>query len=88
MNPGKNSAATGNNDGWFRGETAGMPLNPDAYQIRDLPAIYHNNSTTFTSVDGLHQWKDPRTLTMTNVPNSRQPILSPNNDDLLWLMQH
>ena len=77
------------NDGWFMVDMESYdPANPGGLQIRDLPAIYHNSATTFSFADGhaeFHRWRDARTLNLKFV-KSGQP--TPNNRDVLWLMEH
>jgi len=77
------------NDGWLKLDTGGyFPVNPVAWQITDLPAIYHNNATTFSFVDGhaqFRRWLDPKTLQLKYTGGS-QP--TPHNQDVLWLMEH
>ena len=68
------------NDGWFRSPTA-------PYQVGDLPAIYHgNSSSTFAYADGHaepHRWRDAKFIALT----SAQTTL-PGNHDALWMWQH
>jgi prepilin-type N-terminal cleavage/methylation domain-containing protein/prepilin-type processing-associated H-X9-DG protein len=68
------------NDGWFRSPTA-------AYNLQDLPAIYHgNNSSAFGFADGhaeLHRWRDGRFIALTS-----GGLTLPNSADALWLWEH
>lgn len=77
------------NDGWLKLDTAGYsPLNPSAWKITDLPAIYHNNATTFSFADGhaeFHRWLDGRTMQLKYSGGSQS---TPENRDILWLMEH
>jgi prepilin-type N-terminal cleavage/methylation domain-containing protein/prepilin-type processing-associated H-X9-DG protein len=78
-------------DGWFRVETDG--LNPDGSmdmtkaEVGNLPAIYHNNGTSYTFADGhaeIHRWLDPAFIALT-FNNGTQPLNSP---DVFWLVTH
>ncbi len=57
----------------------------------DIPAFYHNDSSTLSFADGhaeMHEWKDPRTLAlMKHVRGTPgQPSNSqPNNEDIVYL---
>jgi prepilin-type N-terminal cleavage/methylation domain-containing protein/prepilin-type processing-associated H-X9-DG protein len=77
------------NDGWLKLDTSGYnPLEPSAWTITDLPAIYHNNASAFSFADGhaeFHKWRDPKTLSL-NYAGRSQP--TPGNKDVLWLMEH
>jgi prepilin-type N-terminal cleavage/methylation domain-containing protein/prepilin-type processing-associated H-X9-DG protein len=68
------------NDGWFRSPTA-------AYNVQDLPAIYHgNNSSSFAFADGhaeLHRWRDSRFIALT----SGGAVLA-GNQDAFWMWEH
>jgi prepilin-type N-terminal cleavage/methylation domain-containing protein/prepilin-type processing-associated H-X9-DG protein len=67
------------NDGWFW--SPGSPTN-----IRDLPAIFHGNSTSFSYVDGhaeLHKWTDGRFIALTS--GNSVPGGSPDES---WLFIH
>lgn len=67
------------NDGWFW-----SPASPT--NVRDLPAIFHGNSTSFSFADGhseLHKWTDGRFIALTsgnNVPGG--------SPDEAWLFTH
>ena len=77
------------NDGWFMVAMETYdPHNLAGLKIRDLPAIYHNRATAFTFADGhaeFHRWLDGRTL---KLKFSKQGQSTPNNHDVLWLMEH
>jgi prepilin-type processing-associated H-X9-DG protein len=48
----------------------------------------HNNASSFAFADGhteYHQWRDTNTLAL-KFKKAAQP--TPNNLDVLWLMQH
>ena len=67
------------NDGWFW--SPGSPTN-----VRDLPAIFHGNSTSFSFVDGhaeLHKWTDGRFIALTS--GNSVPGGSPDEG---WLFIH
>jgi prepilin-type N-terminal cleavage/methylation domain-containing protein/prepilin-type processing-associated H-X9-DG protein len=69
--------STSLNDGWFWSPTGwGLTVAP-----RDLPAVFHGGSTSFSFADGhsqLHKW---------NAPLSPQPA-GPPTADIVWLSQH
>jgi prepilin-type N-terminal cleavage/methylation domain-containing protein/prepilin-type processing-associated H-X9-DG protein len=84
-------------DGWFRVETGGYnsngSVNPGSTTIANLPAIYHNNSSSFSFADGhaeIHKWRDGNFLSLVfngssqSVPNAA----STGNPDAVWLMTH
>jgi len=77
------------NDGWFMVDMRYYtPSNLNDLQVRDLPAIYHDNASSFAFADGhaeYHLWKDPRTLLL-KFKKAAQP--TPGNLDILWLMEH
>jgi prepilin-type processing-associated H-X9-DG protein len=61
-------------------------LNPRLLTWRTMPGMYHSRSGTFSFADGhieSHRWRDPRTL-----PTVAYGTASPNNKDLLWILQH
>ena len=68
------------NDGWFWSPAS-------ATNIRDLPAIFHGNSTSFSYADGhaeLHKWTDGRFIALTS-GSGGVPGGSP---DEAWLFNH
>ncbi len=77
------------NDGWFMVSMESYnPNDLSGLEVRDLPAIYHNRASSFTFADGhaeFHRWLDGSTLALKFV-KSGQPV--PDNQDVLWLMQH
>jgi prepilin-type N-terminal cleavage/methylation domain-containing protein/prepilin-type processing-associated H-X9-DG protein len=77
------------NDGWFMVDMESYDPNDLAgLRVRDLPAIYHNRASSFTFADGhaeFHQWKNSQTL---NLKFNRGGHATPNNLDVLWLMEH
>ena len=57
------------------------------YNLRDLPAIFHNQSSSFAYADGhseLHKWHDGFFITLTSGGNTQYPGLG----DADWLWQH
>ncbi|MDD5139546.1 MAG: hypothetical protein PHY43_04700 [Verrucomicrobiales bacterium] len=80
------------NDGWFRVETSGYsPLNLADLTITDLPAVYHNDATSFTFADGhseFHRWRGLQKLALKMAGGKRQAIPAPNDQDVQWLMEH
>jgi prepilin-type N-terminal cleavage/methylation domain-containing protein/prepilin-type processing-associated H-X9-DG protein len=84
-------------DGWFRIETSGYnangTVNPANTKVANLPAIYHNQSSSFSFADGhaeIHKWRD---LNFINLPfnGSSQSIphaATTGNPDAVWLMTH
>jgi len=77
------------NDGWFMVDMESYdPNNLAGLKVRDLPAIYHNKTTSFTFADGhaeSHRWLDGRTLALKFARNGQS---TPDNQDVLWLMEH
>ncbi len=77
------------NDGLFMVDMETYnPTNLAGLKVRDLPAMYHNGSSSFTFADGhaeFHHWLDARTRSLKSVSEG-QP--APNNRDVLWLMEH
>jgi prepilin-type N-terminal cleavage/methylation domain-containing protein/prepilin-type processing-associated H-X9-DG protein len=68
------------NDGWFWGPKA-------AYNVQDLPAIYHgNNSSSFSFADGhaeLHTWHDGKFVALT-----KGSAVLAGSADALWMWNH
>jgi len=77
------------NDGWFMVDMETYdPKNLAGLRVRDLPAIYHNNASAFTFADGhaeFHRWRSAETLGLKAKRNGQN---TPNNPDILWLMEH
>jgi prepilin-type N-terminal cleavage/methylation domain-containing protein/prepilin-type processing-associated H-X9-DG protein len=77
------------NDGWFKVDTKGYkPMDPADWTITDLPAIYHNNASSFSFADGhseFHRWQNPKTQSL---QYSGGAISTPDNQDILWIMEH
>lgn len=84
-------------DGWFRIETAGYnangTVNPANTTVANLPAIYHNNCSSFSFADGhaeIHKWRDGNFIHLgfnggsQSVPNAA----ASGNPDATWLMTH
>jgi len=84
-------------DGWFRVETAGYnangTVNAAATTVANLPAIYHNNCSSFSFADGhveIHKWRDAGFISLAfngssqSVPNAA----TTGNPDAVWLMTH
>jgi prepilin-type N-terminal cleavage/methylation domain-containing protein/prepilin-type processing-associated H-X9-DG protein len=78
------------NDGEMVVGMTGYPDRPASWMLVDYPASYHNRAAGLSFADGhseIKKWQDPRTtpilkkgqLLSLNVP-------SPNNKDMLWLM--
>ncbi len=68
------------NDGWFYicvdGYNSGGTINESLLNVYDLPAIYHNDSSSFAFADGhagLHHWEGGAVM---------------NDNDIIWLMTH
>ena len=81
----------GINDGIFSckyGEAVGSE------QWQDLPASYHNKSSTFSYCDGhseIHKWVDPRTYSYLPVGNGLTPwngAVLIKSADYEWVMEH
>lgn len=84
-------------DGWFRVDTGGYngngTVNPANTKVANLPAIYHNNCSSFSFADGhaeIHKWHDGNFIALTFngstqlVPNAA----TTGNPDAVWLMTH
>jgi prepilin-type N-terminal cleavage/methylation domain-containing protein len=80
------------NDAFFFVDMAGMANPPTSYgaiYIGDFPASYHANGGGLSYADGhseIHRWKDPRTMPAIN-PDNKWSVASPNNQDMVWLME-
>ena len=69
----------GINDGWFWVQSDNATL------VRDLPAIYHNNATSFSFADGhaeQHKWRDGNFIALT------AGGVNLTSTDVDWLKQH
>jgi prepilin-type N-terminal cleavage/methylation domain-containing protein len=78
------------NDGFFWVDMRGVG-NPPATYIGEFPALWHNESCSFSFADGRvepHQWLDPRTKPPRNLSGLNYGNSSPNNADMDWLMAH
>lgn len=78
-------------DGYFAVNMTGYPDAPRTIIWVNYPANYHGNAAGLAFADGhseIHRWRDPRT-TPALTPGKRMPlnVSSPNNEDLLWLME-
>jgi len=80
------------NDGWFAVDMGSFdPWKPQAHQIVDYPASYHNGAVSFAFADGhaeVKKWVDARTRPplKLGVPLALgQP--SPNNKDVDWMQE-
>ena len=70
---------------------SGYPNNPSAYELGDLPGMYHSLAAGFSFADGhseIHRWRDGRTTPplgpiMPLAPN----IKCPGNVDVAWLQE-
>jgi prepilin-type N-terminal cleavage/methylation domain-containing protein len=84
-------------DGWFRAETSGYnangTVNAANTKVANLPAIYHNNCSSFSFADGhaeIHKWRDGNFIALAfngssqSVPNAA----ATGNPDAVWLMTH
>jgi prepilin-type N-terminal cleavage/methylation domain-containing protein len=77
------SIATGHFGFWDKGID---PIDPKQVGWTLVPASYHVRAGSLSFADGhaeVHRWKDPRTW----APKSAFSA-SPNNQDVLWLLQH
>lgn len=80
------------NNGFFAVSMSGFnPRNPVGFQMVDMPASYHNGAGGLSFADGhseVHRWIDPRTRPPVR-PGRNLPLTagSPNNADVLWLME-
>ena len=65
---------------------------PERFEIVDWPGVSHDQADSLSFGDGhceLNKWHDPRTAPATIIPQSRplHHTRSPNNMDVLWLME-
>jgi prepilin-type N-terminal cleavage/methylation domain-containing protein/prepilin-type processing-associated H-X9-DG protein len=83
-------------DGWFRVETTGEEangaVNISIAEVANLPAIYHNNASSFSFADGhaeIHKWLTAQFLSLYNTTSAvtGQPQACPDAD-AVWLMTH
>ena len=93
----ENSASI--NDGWLRVDTAGYnaagQVIVTSLQIADLPAMYHNHSSSFSFADGhaeIHHWLSGSVAALIPTGSAQVPP-NFNSDhlaqvDLTWLMTH
>ena len=74
------------NDAYFVTYMDGYdPRNPAAWRLGNYPASFHNLASGISFADGhseIRRWQDPRT-----VQHSENLVPSPNNPDVLWLME-
>ena len=76
------------NDGFFFVDMTGMD-NPASTHIGDFPASYHAGGGGLSFADGhseIHHWRDPRTTPPIKSSGMSYGQLSPNNQDMAWLM--
>ena len=77
------------NDGALVVSMVGYPTTPQAIEIIDYPAIYHNNAGGLSFADGhseIKRWRSGALLKpVAGVDLSR--AVSPNNPDIIWLQQ-
>jgi prepilin-type N-terminal cleavage/methylation domain-containing protein len=80
------------NDGWFgvdvQGYNSDGSVDPGNLYMADLPAIYHNQCSAFSFMDGhceLHRWHDAGTFALNPSAYSHY---TPDNADSEWLMTH
>jgi prepilin-type processing-associated H-X9-DG protein len=78
------------NDGELFVAMFGFPIQADKWTMVDFPGIYHNGGAGIAFADGhseIHAWKDPRT-TLPIGQLGGLNVLSTNNPDVYWLMDH
>jgi len=76
------------NDGFFFVDMTGM-ASPATTQIGDFPASYHAGGGGLSFADGhseIHRWRDSRTTPPIKSSGMSYGQLSPNNQDMAWLM--
>jgi prepilin-type N-terminal cleavage/methylation domain-containing protein len=74
------------NDGSFAMQWDFDINQPNAWSLRDKPAVVHNGGAILTYADahaGLHRWQDSRTRSA-----PRNDSVMPGNRDVLWLQAH
>ncbi|NLH72749.1 MAG: type II secretion system protein [Verrucomicrobia bacterium] len=78
------------NDGEMVVGMTGYPNQPNQWRIVDYPASYHNRACGLSFADGhseIKKWTDQRTMPALRPGQQLQlNISSPNNLDMLWLM--
>lgn len=78
------------NDGELVVGMFGYPDKPKEWTLVDIPASYHNHAAGISFADGhaeIHKWVDARTTpTFREGQSLSLNALSPNNQDVLWLM--
>jgi prepilin-type N-terminal cleavage/methylation domain-containing protein len=77
------------NDGEFVVGMYGYPDQPGQWKIVDFPASYHCGAGGLSFADGhseIRKWRDPRTMPPLRPGGLPLNVLSPNNQDVFWLM--
>jgi prepilin-type processing-associated H-X9-DG protein len=83
------------NDGYFAVDMKGYPDQPNAWQLVDVPASYHNGAAGFSFADGhaeIRKWRDGRTCPPLNPQKDLDLVSSRNargrnNPDVLWMLE-
>jgi prepilin-type N-terminal cleavage/methylation domain-containing protein/prepilin-type processing-associated H-X9-DG protein len=80
------------NDGELCVGMFGYPSQPAQWMLVDYPASYHGGAAGLSFADGhseIHPWHDARTMpTLKKGTELSLNVSSPNNLDMLWLMDH
>ena len=78
------------NDGELVVGMTGYPDKPQQWMLVDYPASYHNRAAGLAFADGhseIKKWQDPRTTPVLRKDQKLSlNVPSPNNKDMLWLM--
>ena len=78
------------NDGEWCTSMYGWPDQPNQWKMIDYPASYHGGACGLSFADNhseIHKWKDPRTTPPIGHLGGLD-VLSTNNLDVFWLMEH
>ena len=79
------------NDAQFVVSLYGYPDKPAQWKIVDYPASYHHRAGSLSFADGhseIKRWQDARTAPPLQAGKPlKLDVLSPNNPDVLWLME-
>jgi hypothetical protein len=67
------------------------PIVPANVEFLNWPASYHNRAGSLNFADGhseIKRWRDARTMPPLGAAPGNGITSSPNNQDLVWLLQH
>lgn len=84
-----NERADTHDNAWFATGSSSQMFDPSQTRWIELPANYHNNSTSLSFADGhaeVHRWVAPMPPLAKAFNDGGYPV-SPGNQDILWLRQ-